>query len=335
MTRTGQAPRISVAIATYNSGPYLGELLDSVLAQTVLPFEIICADDGSTDGTAELVERYATESPVPVRLIRQARNVGIIENFLSAFRAAEGDAVAYCDHDDVWQPGKLEAAVQALADPSVQLVCQPSIITDAALNPTGEVYFALDDDERHGFPFAAVRLHAWGHQMVFTRAVRDRLLGLYDLAPFRASEWGTCFDYGIMLAASLEGDICRLATPQTLFRRHAAATSDAGLARDAQGGLRARVGERVARLRWEAEMLDRADEILSALPAEDPGLAPIRAANTSYRGLVSARVAMAAEGRLSIRLSRLPAVMRLAGQDSRSVKHMIADLAVAVYGQPG
>lgn len=94
--------RISCIVPAYNGARYLGEALDSILAQTYRPIEVIVADDGSTDETAHLAASYGP----PVRLVTQAtagpaatRNLGL--------RAATGGFVAFLDADDVWHPEKL------------------------------------------------------------------------------------------------------------------------------------------------------------------------------------------------------------------------------------
>jgi hypothetical protein len=114
------APRVSVVIAAYNAAWCLGRALDSVLAGTVLPAEVLVCDDGSTDGTAELVEsRYGP----PVRVLRlphrnspSARRAGL--------DAATGDWLAFMDADDVWDPPKLERQLAFLAGhPEVRWIC--------------------------------------------------------------------------------------------------------------------------------------------------------------------------------------------------------------------
>lgn len=112
---------ISVVIPTYNRAELLISAIDSVLAQTFTDFEIIVVDDGSTDETAEAIERITTgrtgcvEKTPRIRYFYQpnqgqsaARNKGITE--------ATGNWIAFLDSDDTWLPEKLEWQVRAISE---------------------------------------------------------------------------------------------------------------------------------------------------------------------------------------------------------------------------
>ena len=101
-------PRISIAMATYNGEKYLQEQLDSIAAQTLPPYELVICDDGSTDATLDIAEKFATEAKFPVRIYRNEINLGYADNFLKVASLCEGDWVAFCDQDDIWFKNKLE-----------------------------------------------------------------------------------------------------------------------------------------------------------------------------------------------------------------------------------
>jgi glycosyltransferase involved in cell wall biosynthesis len=96
-------------VAAYQAEEWIAEALESILGQTRPPHEVVVVDDGSTDGTACELERFADR----VRIIRQP-NGGCPAAFNTAFRAAAGDFVALCGSDDVWRPDKLEWQAQAI-----------------------------------------------------------------------------------------------------------------------------------------------------------------------------------------------------------------------------
>jgi glycosyltransferase involved in cell wall biosynthesis len=84
-------PRISIAIATYNGERFLEEQMASIAHQSLLPTEVIVADDNSQDGTLEVVRRFAARAPFEVHIVQHARNIGVLENFYSVFDACRGD----------------------------------------------------------------------------------------------------------------------------------------------------------------------------------------------------------------------------------------------------
>jgi glycosyltransferase involved in cell wall biosynthesis len=101
---------VSVVIPTYNYARFLGRAIESVMAQTVAPIEIIVVDDGSTDETPEVLARYANHVTALRRMnsgVASARNAGI--------SVANGDLVAFLDSDDVWRPTKLERQLELQA----------------------------------------------------------------------------------------------------------------------------------------------------------------------------------------------------------------------------
>ena len=102
-------PTISVIIPNYNRAGLIGETLDNVLAQSRAPDEVIVVDDGSTDDSAAMIERYGQR----VTLIRQEnRGPGAARN--RGLAAARGDLIQFMDSDDLWSLNKLEVQERAL-----------------------------------------------------------------------------------------------------------------------------------------------------------------------------------------------------------------------------
>jgi glycosyltransferase involved in cell wall biosynthesis len=113
------APRVSVVIPVYNGERYLAATIESVLAQTRPPDEVIVVDDGSTDGSAQIAERYATRG---VRCHSQA-NAGGGAARNRGIALSRGDFIAFLDADDLWEPVKLQLQLDAFAaEPSLDLV---------------------------------------------------------------------------------------------------------------------------------------------------------------------------------------------------------------------
>lgn len=104
------APTLGIALAAYNAERWIAPALESVLAQTSPAEEVIAVDDGSTDGTAAIIESFGDA----VRLLRQP-NRGAPLSFNRGFAESSCDYVALCAADDLWEPHKLEWQREALA----------------------------------------------------------------------------------------------------------------------------------------------------------------------------------------------------------------------------
>jgi len=99
--------KASICLTTYNGSKYLQQQLDSFLAQSILPDELVVCDDGSTDATCEIIERFKQIAPFEVRLYKNENNLGYAQNFSKALGLCKGDFVFLSDQDDVWLPKKL------------------------------------------------------------------------------------------------------------------------------------------------------------------------------------------------------------------------------------
>ena len=97
--------KVSVLIPTYNRAYIISDALDSVLKQTYRDFEIIIVDDGSSDGTRDVVEGFRSEK---IRYLRHALNRGCSAAYNTGISAAEGELVAFLDSDDIWKGDYLE-----------------------------------------------------------------------------------------------------------------------------------------------------------------------------------------------------------------------------------
>lgn len=104
-------PLVSIITPVYNAAPWLRETLDTVRAQTLTDWEMILVDDGSTDGSVEILEKAAAED-TRFRLLRMPRNGGPSEARNLALSAARGRFLAFLDADDLWLPEKLARSVE-------------------------------------------------------------------------------------------------------------------------------------------------------------------------------------------------------------------------------
>ncbi|MBR6113873.1 MAG: glycosyltransferase [Oscillospiraceae bacterium] len=160
-------------LSTWNGERYLGELLESVYAQRGVHVRLWARDDGSADGTREILRREAAAG----RLDWYAGdNLGPAGSFLELMRTAPHSRwYAFCDQDDVWLPDKLERALGFLRGTDGDrpaLYCGAPILTDASLRPLPDVPRAREQITTFGA--ALIAGNASGCTMVFNR----RLLAL-------------------------------------------------------------------------------------------------------------------------------------------------------------
>ncbi|QEW28258.1 glycosyltransferase family 2 protein [Roseovarius indicus] len=142
-------PKLSIIVTAYNVAAYLGPCLDGIIGQTLEDIEVIVVDDGSTDGTGELVEAYA-KADARVRAIRFEENTpgGVGPAANAGLAAATGDFIGFADGDDLYDPrmfGRLyDAAVAHDADLAM---CRYHLMDDA----TGEL--GEPDEGRYWQPY--------------------------------------------------------------------------------------------------------------------------------------------------------------------------------------
>ena len=108
-------PLVSVITPCYNSAPFIAETVASVQAQTTSSWEMLLADDCSTDRTREIIAEIAAQDPRVVLIARQA-NGGPAAARNSALAQARGRYIAFLDHDDLWLPDKLTRQLAFMAE---------------------------------------------------------------------------------------------------------------------------------------------------------------------------------------------------------------------------
>ena len=168
--------KISVYITSYNQKHYLAGAIDSVLAQTLRPHQIIVVDDLSSDGSQELIRSYAASYPNLFTPILHEQNTGVSQVRVDALHAVTGDHATYVDGDDRFLPTKLEKEAEALRkDPDAQIAFSRFRYIDQdgkalfdwgrnAAIPHGNVFvetFGRTFPERNEFRYELVNYQAW------------------------------------------------------------------------------------------------------------------------------------------------------------------------------
>lgn len=136
-------PLVSVCIMTYNHAKYIREAIDSVLMQEVdFSWEIIIADDCSTDGAQEIITEYKNKYPNLINLILQKKNIGPLDNWIQLLSASKAQYVAYLEGDDYWlDKNKLQMQYDLLAsDQRCNAVFTNVVIIDEEGNKKKNIY---------------------------------------------------------------------------------------------------------------------------------------------------------------------------------------------------
>lgn len=217
------APRISIAMATYNGGKYILEQLNSISQQNTLPFELIICDDGSSDDTHDIINKFCETAPFPVRFIKNEVNLGYANNFLKAAKLCKGDWISFCDQDDVWLPNKLSNTIKAIQmNKNAILILQNAILSDTELKIRGRLF---PNAIKAGVYGAARQRGHWVWFGFLQTCLADiiREINSTDRPIMRAPDMMYSHDQWTCMIANAIGDIVVLDEPVALYRRHPSA----------------------------------------------------------------------------------------------------------------
>lgn len=181
-------PLFSVILPVHDTLAYLDACLNSVLSQLLADFELICIDNGSTDGSGELLDRYA-QRDARMRVFHQmdrglsnARNVGLA--------AAHGRYIAFLDSDDILKPQALQRMYAVMSSEKLDLMC-----------------FEFDIlAEKDGWTMGDGSPQAWRRQREHPGLMdgRDMFVDMYRAGDYRCMVWALCLSRKYLLQAELQ-----------------------------------------------------------------------------------------------------------------------------------
>jgi glycosyltransferase involved in cell wall biosynthesis len=215
-------PTVAVLLPTYNGARYVDAQISS-LKENVTPFTLHWLDDHSSDETRSVVRDSVRRAGIETREWHQAQHLGFPTSFLQLIEKAEADIYLFCDQDDLWQPGKIDAIVAHL----VPDLAQPAMCFSLAL------WFWDEAPEiRHqASPSQQARVRSWlrdsrvftlcpsqGNTIGFTGPLRDLYMDHRDIARRYAID----HDWWFYILATASGTVRMLSdVPTTIYRRHA------------------------------------------------------------------------------------------------------------------
>jgi glycosyltransferase involved in cell wall biosynthesis len=209
---TMDTPRVSVIMPVYNAERYVADAVESILAQTFTDFEFMIVNDGSTDKSLGILEKYAARDE-RINLVSRP-NTGYLVALNAMLGRARGEYVARMDADDVAMPQRFDRQVQYLNEhPECVLVGSRVIIIDPDGDPLTEIGDALTHEE-----IDEAFMRAQG-QMVYHPSVIYRRQVVLDLGGYRP-EYNLTEDLDLFLRLAEVGRIVNLAEPLLKYREH-------------------------------------------------------------------------------------------------------------------
>ena len=198
-------PVVSIGLPVYNGAVYLEQSIRSVLDQDFTDFELIIADNASTDRTIEIIERCAAED-ARIRVMHSDENRGAAWNYNRVFEAATGELFRWHAHDDYFEPGLLTALVQALAADRDAVLAHSwtQFVSDDDTAPGGVVVDRIFEDDL-GVTSARpdARLASVVRRLTFCNAVfglirRDHLARTARIAAFPGSDVPLLYELALL-----------------------------------------------------------------------------------------------------------------------------------------
>lgn len=250
-----EKPQVSVVMGVYNEEGNLAHTLDSILAQQGVSLELIVVDDGSRDGTAALLESYASRDP-RVRVIRQ-ENAGLTRALIRGCEAADGEFIARHDAGDTSHPDRLARQVAALeARPdAVMAACATRFVA-----PEGEpLHCVCFDDAKIAANLADLegRQHIPHHGSAMMRAADYRAAGGYR-ADFPVAQdydlWTRIFERGACLGLTEELYSARLAPGSISATRRGLQEASASVIAEAAAQRRAGGTDEAVLAKWRERL---------------------------------------------------------------------------------
>lgn len=211
-------PSFSVVVTNYNYERYVREAVDSALAQTLPPLEIVVVDDGSTDGSRALLQSAYGAHP-KVRLLFQD-NGGVLRAFRNGVSACRGEVICFLDADDLWLPGHLEALARAYRS----VPAPDFVFTNLRYTGLREGLFLSPRQDRDLGLTALATVFSRGWYGAPTSALslkRELALRVLDLPQDFDPDWLNCTDNVLIHGAGILGAHKKfLAAPTVLYRIH-------------------------------------------------------------------------------------------------------------------
>lgn len=209
--------KIAILLASFRGEKFISTQLDSLNSQSLTDWKVWISDDGSDDGTREILLKYASDWGDNRISITDGPKQGYVSNFLSLLcnPRISAEYFAFCDQDDVWQPEKLSHALkwlESVPETIPALYCSRTRLIDEAGNDIG---FSPRYRRPPGFANALVQNIASGNTMVMNQAARSLLQKAGEDLKVVYHDW-----WAYILVSGAGGRVFYDKNPAVLYRQH-------------------------------------------------------------------------------------------------------------------
>lgn len=209
MLTKNTCPLVSIVIATYDGEKFLEKQLESIFLQTYPNLEIVIIDDGSTDGTLSIVNKY-TALYKNVKFFLNGERLGYIKNFEKGCSLSKGDFIAFCDQDDYWHKDKIKRLVEEID--IYPMIYSDSVLCGEKLQPIGaNISDRVSTQSFHSCIQQAVFCRVYGNTILIKRSLYQQAAPFLSIIPH---DWWLCY------VATLHGGIKYLNEPLVYYRQH-------------------------------------------------------------------------------------------------------------------
>ncbi len=212
-----QLPLVSVALAVYNAAKYLPAAIDSILSQTFPDFELIVINDGSTDKSLKILQRYAVQDPRIRLFSRENRGIARTRNEMT--QLAQGEFITVMDADDLMLPDRLANQV-AFLQKHPHVVCVGG--AHEFIDEAGRVLFRKEDPENDA---EIQQLALKGHTPINHPSAMIRRAALIQVGGY-PEYMSTVGDLDLFLRLGEVGQLANLKVTVLKYRQHASSISE-------------------------------------------------------------------------------------------------------------
>lgn len=213
---------VDILLAVYNGANFLKSQLDSVINQTYKEFNIIIRDDGSTDGSLNIINEFEKLHPEKVKVVKGSPSGSAKNNFFELMNYADSDYIMFCDQDDVWLENKIGLTLNKIKDmekaygKDTPLLCHTDLeVVDESLNAIHPSFYRMQkfDISKTSLNHALVQNTVTGCTTMINKP-------LLNLAKGTNCENIIMHDWWLFLIASAFGKIDAISASTILYRQH-------------------------------------------------------------------------------------------------------------------